>query len=93
MVSVDTSAVPQDGDLVVVEADVEGDSQRLARRYFGSRDRVRLESVGGEVDYLDLPAENVIVMGVIRGRVRIEDSGARVIEEPLPTSPGSSAGG
>ena len=44
--SVDTRAEPQDGDLVVAEAEIDGDSQRLARRYFTSGDDVRLEPVG-----------------------------------------------
>jgi SOS-response transcriptional repressor LexA len=91
LVSVDTSADPHDGDLVVVEADVDGDSYRLARRYFATADRVRLEPAGGEIEVIDLPAENVMVMGIIRGRVRLVDGGARVIEEPLQTIPDQDA--
>jgi SOS-response transcriptional repressor LexA len=82
-VSVDTRAEPRDGDLVVAEVDVDGDSQRLARRYSERGDRVRLEPVGGPAESLEVPAENVIVMGVITARVRFEDGGARVIEDPL----------
>ena len=91
LVSVDTSADPRDGDLVVVEADFDGESLRLARRYFATADRVRLEPAGGEVKAIDLPADSVIVLGVIRGRVRIEDGGARVIEETLLTNRDSDA--
>jgi SOS-response transcriptional repressor LexA len=91
LVSVDTSADPREGDLVVVEADVDGESLRLARRYFATETGVRLEPAGGKVEVINLPTENVIVMGVIRGRVRIEDGGARVIEEPLLTNPNSGA--
>ena len=54
-VSVDTRAEPQDGDLVVAEAEVDGDSQRLARRYLASGDVVRLEPVGAnDVEALEL---------------------------------------
>ena len=83
-VSVDTSAEPHDGDLVVAEAEIDGDSQRLARRYLASADgeRVRLEPVGGGLEPLDLPAESVMVMGVIAARLRFE-AGDRAIEEPL----------
>ena len=82
-VSVDTQVDARDGDLVVVEAEVDGDSMRLARRYFASGDQVRLEPDGSTVDVLVLPAENIIVMGVIVARVRISPSGDQVIEEPL----------
>jgi SOS-response transcriptional repressor LexA len=91
LVSVDTSADPRDGDLVVVEVDIDGNPQRLARRYFATGERVRLEPAGGEHDVLVLPTDNVMVMGVIRGRIRIEDQGARVIEEPLVRVPDSGA--
>src|ERR1700730_3041719 len=69
-VSVDTGAEPRDGDLVVVEAEVDGDSLRLARRYFASGALVRRESVGEATDVLELPADSVIVMGVIVTRLR-----------------------
>jgi len=35
-VSVDTRAEPRDGDLVVVEVELEDDSLRTARRYFAT---------------------------------------------------------
>src|SRR4030081_96544 len=61
-VSVDTRVEPHNGDLVVVEAEIDGDSVRTARRYFAAGDRVRLESsVEGE-DALELPEDSVIVM-------------------------------
>jgi SOS-response transcriptional repressor LexA len=82
-VSVDTGAEPDDGDLVVVEAEVEGDSFRLARRYFVTGDLVRLESVGEPVEALELPADSVIVMGVIAARLRFAAGGEQVIEEAL----------
>ena len=83
-VSVDTRAEPRDGDLVVVEVEIDGDSQRLARRYVQLDDqRVRLEPVGGPAEPLDVPADSLIVMGVIAARVRFEDGGARALEEPL----------
>src|SRR5437879_7198257 len=67
-VSVDTHAEPRDGDLVAVEAEVDGDSVRLARRYFAVGDEIRLEPQGldspaAAADVLLLLAENVIVMG------------------------------
>ncbi len=86
-VSVDTRAEPHDGDLVAAEAELDEGPLRLARRYVSSGERVRLEPIGGEDDALDLPADSVMVMGVIRGRLRFEDGGARVLEEPLPALP------
>ncbi len=85
-VSVDTRAEPQDGDLVVVEAEVEDDSQRLARRYFyvSGADRVRLEAVSESEDVLELPAGSVMVMGVIAARVRFSPNGEQAFEEPIP---------
>ena len=83
VVGVDTRAEPRDGDLVVVEAEVDGDSQRLARRYSAQADLVRLDPIGGQAAPLELPADSIIVMGVIAGRLRFEDNGARVLEEPL----------
>src|SRR3982074_615485 len=68
-VSVDTHAEPRDGDLVVVEAEVDGDSQRLARRYFAAGAQVRREPVGEVGEPLELPPESIIVMGVIAARV------------------------
>ena len=82
-VSVDTHAEPSDGDLVVVEAEIDGDSMRIARRYFASGAHVRLEPDGAAEDTLELPAENIIVLGVIVARVRISPTGDHVTEEPL----------
>jgi SOS-response transcriptional repressor LexA len=84
-VSVDTRADPQDGDLVVAEAEIDGDSQRLARRYFASSARVRLEAVSDDPDdgTYELDADQVIVMGVIKARVRFDASSGQPIEEPL----------
>jgi hypothetical protein len=87
-VSVDTQVEPRDGDLVVAEVEIEGDAQRVARRY---RDlgggNLRLEPVGApeplDSQVLDLAADSVVVMGVIHGRIRIHDAGARIVEEPL----------
>src|SRR5262245_53433284 len=82
-VSVDTRVDPLDGDLVVAEAEMDGDSVRLARRYIAVGEAVRLEPVGSAEDVVQLPAEAVIVLGVIQARVRFEDAGARVVEVPL----------
>ncbi len=84
-VSVDTGAEPRDGDLVVAEVDIDGDSQRLARRYFSLGDRVRLEPEpgSGALDAVELPAESVMVMGVIVARVRFSPTSDAPIEEPL----------
>ena len=82
-VSVDTRIEPSTGDLVVAEAEVDGDSLRLARRYVATGDRVRLEAIGSEAEALDLPAESIIVMGVIIARLNISPTGDRVTEEPL----------
>jgi hypothetical protein len=86
-VSVDTRVDPKPGDLVVVEAELEdGDAVRTARRLAAvDGAHVRLESLGSDlsVSALDLSHEQVIVLGVIRARLRVEDGGARMIEEPL----------
>src|SRR5215471_20511291 len=84
-VSVDTRAEPLDGDLVVVEVELEDDSLRTARRYFSSGDRIRLEPVGAseEMETIDLPAEQVIVMGIIAARLHFATDGAAPVEEPL----------
>jgi len=82
-VSVDTRAEPTNGDLVVVEAEIDGDSLRIARRYFAEADHVRLEPDNPAEATLELPAENIIVMGVIVARVRISPTGDHITEEPL----------
>jgi SOS-response transcriptional repressor LexA len=82
-VSVDTRAEPSNGDLVVVEAEVDSDSVRIARRYFASGVRVRLEPDNPAESTLELPVEDIIVMGVIVARLHISPSGDHVTEEPL----------
>ena len=91
-VSVDTRAEPHDGDLVVAEAEVDGDARRLARRYFAAGRQVRLEPVGEIAgDVLELEPESVIIMGVIAGRLRFSRPGDPPIEEPLRAPPASDA--
>jgi SOS-response transcriptional repressor LexA len=83
-VSVDTRAEPRDGDLVVAEVDLEDDSLRTARRYFNMGGRIRLEAVGDAVDTIEVPAEQVIVMGVIVARLHLSsDASEPPSEEPL----------
>ena len=82
-VSVDTRAEVRDGDLVVVEVELDGDSVRTARRYFTAGDRVRLEGAGEGVEPLDLAADSVMVMGVIAARLRFRDEDEPPVEEPL----------
>jgi SOS-response transcriptional repressor LexA len=82
-VSVDTRAEPRDGDLVVAEVELEGDSLRTARRYFRTGDTVRLEAEGQELAPIELPEDQVIIMGVVVGRLRFSDRGQAAIEEPL----------
>ena len=85
-VSVDTSAEPGPGDLVVVEVELDDDSLRTARRYVPvSDDIVRLEPVGApdEIEPLEVPTESVMVMGVIAARLRLQPDGTRV-EQAIP---------
>ena len=82
-VSVDTRVEPTDGDLVVVEAELDGDSVRLARRYFATGDHVRLAPEADGVAAIELPAESIIVMGVVTARLRFSANGDRAVEEPL----------
>jgi SOS-response transcriptional repressor LexA len=83
-VSVDTRVEPTNGDLVVVEAEIDGDSFRIARRYFAEPDGIRLEPDNPAAESMVLAPEQIIVMGVIVARVRISPSGDHVTEEPLP---------
>jgi SOS-response transcriptional repressor LexA len=84
-VSVDTSVEPRDGDLVVVEAEVDGDSLRLARRLFHDGQRLRLEAAGDaqDRDILEIDADAVMVMGVIVARLQFSASGDRATETAL----------
>jgi hypothetical protein len=81
-VSVDTRADPHEGDLVVAEVEIDGDSLRLARRYFSSGEAIRLDG-GVAQDRLLLPRASVMIMGVIRGRIRFSADGSQVFEEEL----------
>jgi hypothetical protein len=42
-----------------------------------------LDSAAAGVDTLELPAESVMVMGVIAARLRFSATGDQVIEEPI----------
>jgi hypothetical protein len=69
---------------VVAEVDVEGDSLRLARRYFATTKAVRLEPVGAALETLEIPPDSVIVLGVIAARLRFRDEEQQPpLEEPL----------
>lgn len=82
-VSVDTRVEPRDGDLVVVEIELDEDSLRTARRYFRVDDRIRLEAVGEPLEPIELPEEQVIIMGVVAARLRFAPDEGRPAEEPL----------
>jgi SOS-response transcriptional repressor LexA len=84
-VSVDTSVNPRDGDLVVVEAEVDGDSLRLARRLFHDGQRLRLEAAGDADDreILEIDADAVIVMGVIVARLQFSANHDKATEAAL----------
>lgn len=82
-VSVDTRAEPGDGDLVVAELEIDGDSLRTARRYFVAGDTVRLEAVGAALEPIEVPSDQVMVMGVVVGRLRLSADRTSVTEEPL----------
>lgn len=83
-VAIDTRADPQDGDLIVAEVEIDGDSLRLARRYFADGDHVRLEPVGGaQGQAVRLPTESVLVLGVIAARLRLTPGADQPVEEPL----------
>jgi len=86
-VSVDTRAEPRDGDLVVVEVELEDDSLRTARRFFADGTRVRLEAIGEPLEPLEVDAHQVMVMGVIAARLKFADTGADPVEEPLMLPP------
>ena len=83
-VSVDTRAEPRDGDLVVAEVELDADSLRVARRYFAGSGRIRLDPVGAPTfEAIEVPEEQVMVMGVVVARIRFAADGASAVEEPL----------
>jgi SOS-response transcriptional repressor LexA len=83
-VSVDTRAEPRNGDLVVVEVELEDDSLRTARRYVASGDRIHLEPVGAaDVETIVVAEDQMIVMGVVRARLRFATDRGPPVEEPL----------
>ena len=84
-VSVDTRADPTDGDLVVAELEIDGDSLRTARRYFVIGDKVRLEPVGANMDPIEIEQDQLMVMGVIVGRLSASDDRTTFTEEALDT--------
>src|SRR5215211_1615434 len=61
-VAIDTRADPADGDLVVAEVEIDGDSVRLARRYARTGSDIELAAVGDEEDVLSLPQDNVLIL-------------------------------
>jgi SOS-response transcriptional repressor LexA len=83
-VSVETRSEPNQGDLVVVEVELDDDSLRTTRRYFKLGDRVRLEAVGQAIAPIEVPAEQVMVLGVVVARLRFSTDGAPPEEEPIP---------
>jgi SOS-response transcriptional repressor LexA len=88
MVSVDTRREPVDGDLVLAEYETEQEADRVARRYVvdPSSPEVRLEATTSAFPTLHLAPDQVILLGVICTRVRLEQGPGdttRVVEEPL----------
>ena len=71
---------------MVVEVELEDDSLRTARRYFTLEDAnlVRLEAVGESIDPIEVPSDQVMIMGVIVRRLRFVAGEATPSEEPLP---------
>lgn len=87
-VSVDTAREPVDGDLVLAEVESETFSGRLVRRYFASdpAGAVRLVPANPQLPTLVVEREQVLVLGVVYGRLTFEPAGddaVRVIETPL----------
>lgn len=86
-VSIDTRREPSDGDLVLVEVETDELSDRLLRRYYaGANGDVRLVAASSVVPELRLTPDELIILGVVCGRVRFEtvdDNTVRVIEEAL----------
>src|SRR5262249_34297277 len=83
-VAIDTRAEPRDGDLVVAEADIDGDSVRLARRYFVAGRGAGLEAGGSAEAVGVLPQDNVLVLGVTAARLRsASGTDQPPLEEPL----------
>ena len=85
-VSVDSSAEPTDGDLVLVELEEDDDSRKIVRRYYEQDGAVVLRAGNPEYPDLRVSPDRLFVVGVVRTRVRFEAAGAdrtRIVEEPL----------
>ena len=86
-VSVDSSAEPAEGDLVLAEVVVEDDaSERMVRRYFEDSGQVTLKAANPTYRDILVPAEQVFVIGVVKTRIRYESAEGdrtRIVEEPL----------
>jgi SOS-response transcriptional repressor LexA len=87
-VSVDTRREPADGDLVLVEVETDELADRLVRRYYAqeAEQQVRLVAAHPEAPDLWISVDQLIVLGVVSGRVRIETTAGqdvRVVESPL----------
>jgi SOS-response transcriptional repressor LexA len=86
-VSVDTRREAVAGDLVLVEIETDELTDRLVRRYVPEDEHgeVRLLAAGPELPELRLRPEQLMVLGVVCGRVRFEPVGeaVRVVESEL----------
>ena len=76
---------------MLVEAETEQGTDRLVRRYFKNHNQesVRLVAASSAHPELILESDQMIVLGVVCGRLRFEpvdDNSVRVIEEPLETT-------
>jgi SOS-response transcriptional repressor LexA len=86
VVAVDLRAVPKEGDLVVVELELDGDSVRTVRRYEVNDELVTLSGANAAVEDLTLPRDQVFVVGVVTSRVSYEAAGGertRIVESPI----------
>jgi SOS-response transcriptional repressor LexA len=84
-VSVDTRRDPTEGDLVVVELEVDDESIRTIRFFYTEGERFRFTAASSSEAAIEVDPDACIVMGVVHGRLRFEERAGQLaaIEEPI----------
>ncbi|MCC7106012.1 MAG: hypothetical protein IT307_12790 [Chloroflexi bacterium] len=84
-VSVDTRRDPVDGDLVVVELEIDDDSIRTIRFVHRDGERLRFTAANSREAAIVVDEDACIIMGVVHGRLRFEQRSGQLaaIEEPI----------
>jgi SOS-response transcriptional repressor LexA len=86
VVAVDLRASPKEGDLIVVELELDGDSVRTIRRYVEEEELVTLRAANETIPDLSLARDQLFVVGVVTSRISYEPAGGeqtRIVERPI----------